>query len=232
VTPATDKFGALFTARFDTSAPIEVANVQVGGDNGDPVHLTWDVHPNESVEYYIYRKIKHNGVMGSPVYLSTLSHSTSSYDDPDYAVAGSSPDRLYYDVRAHHVPSNTFAQQSWVGGILGEIQETKQRETLDTLGVQKPAYTAYGLHVYPNPFNPTTTLDYQLVSDGYVTIQVLDVLGREIAELVSALRAPGRYSAKWNASSFASGIYFVRLSVLDALGHLKYRQVTKVLLSR
>lgn len=71
---------------------------------------------------------------------------------------------------------------------------------------------------YPNPFNPTTTIGYQLPTDGFVKLVVYDLLGRQIAELVSGPRAAGKYSATWNASSLASGVYFSRLSVSDELG--------------
>jgi hypothetical protein len=65
---------------------------------------------------------------------------------------------------------------------------------------------------YPNPFNPTVTIPYAVGALSPVRLSVFDLLGREVAVLVSDVREPGAYAARWNATSFASGIYFSRLT--------------------
>ena len=52
---------------------------------------------------------------------------------------------------------------------------------------------------YPNPFNPATTINYQIPKDGFVTLKIYDVLGKEIATLVNENKAPGRYNIDFNA---------------------------------
>jgi len=64
---------------------------------------------------------------------------------------------------------------------------------------------------YPNPFNPETTINYQLIMNGMVTLNVYDPLGREVAMLVNEERPAGTYSVQWNATGFSSGTYFYRL---------------------
>jgi len=64
---------------------------------------------------------------------------------------------------------------------------------------------------YPNPFNPTTTIRFSMPHPGHVTIKVFDVLGRELAKLVDGFHLPGFYDVSWDASSFASGVYFYRM---------------------
>jgi hypothetical protein len=64
---------------------------------------------------------------------------------------------------------------------------------------------------YPNPFNPTTTINYSIPEAGNVELKVYDVLGNEVADLVNQEMAPGNYSANFDASSLASGIYIYRL---------------------
>ena len=64
---------------------------------------------------------------------------------------------------------------------------------------------------YPNPFNPTTTISFALPSRSLVTLKVFDLLGREVATIVSGEMSAGNYSKQWNASKFASGVYFYRL---------------------
>ena len=64
---------------------------------------------------------------------------------------------------------------------------------------------------YPNPFNPTTTIEYSLPMSGEVSLKVYNLLGQEVANLVSGEIEAGYYSARWNASDVSSGIYFYRL---------------------
>jgi len=64
---------------------------------------------------------------------------------------------------------------------------------------------------YPNPFNPTTTINYSIPEAGNVELKVYDVLGNEVANLVNQEMAPGNYTANFDASSLASGIYIYRL---------------------
>ena len=69
---------------------------------------------------------------------------------------------------------------------------------------------------HPNPFNPITTIRYDLSEDGPVSIIIYDLMGREIKTLVKQVSAPGRYSVNWNGRNqfgkqIASGMYFYRM---------------------
>jgi photosystem II stability/assembly factor-like uncharacterized protein len=66
-------------------------------------------------------------------------------------------------------------------------------------------------HNYPNPFNPSTTLRYELSVLSSVDLRVFDVLGREVAVLVNEEKTPGHYSVTWDADGMSSGIYFYQL---------------------
>ena len=68
---------------------------------------------------------------------------------------------------------------------------------------------------YPNPFNPSTKINYQLPVDGKVNISVFDNSGREVANLVNEFKSAGYYTAEFNASALASGVYFYRISSGD-----------------
>jgi predicted CXXCH cytochrome family protein len=64
---------------------------------------------------------------------------------------------------------------------------------------------------YPNPFNPVTTIKFTIAKAGNVKIIIYDEVGRQVKTLVNSYYSQGKYSVEWNATSFASGIYFYRL---------------------
>ncbi len=65
---------------------------------------------------------------------------------------------------------------------------------------------------YPDPFNPTTTLEYHVPPrSDFVTLKIYDQLGREVALLVEGEKSPGVHTIRWDASGFAGGIYYARL---------------------
>jgi len=70
----------------------------------------------------------------------------------------------------------------------------------------------FALHAaYPNPFNPITTIKFDLPEDVSVSLIVYDLMGRQITKLVNESMNAGYHSVQWNATSTASGIYLVKL---------------------
>ena len=65
---------------------------------------------------------------------------------------------------------------------------------------------------YPNPFNPSTTIVFTLPEAGFVTLTVHNLIGQELATIVSGERAAGRYRVAWDARGLPSGVYFYRLT--------------------
>ena len=83
-----------------------------------------------------------------------------------------------------------------------------------TLGVnpsEAPDGYALGQN-YPNPFNPTSTIHYNIPLSGMVSLNVYDVIGREVGNLVNKIQKPGSYSVTFDASILASGMYIYKLS--------------------
>ena len=65
---------------------------------------------------------------------------------------------------------------------------------------------------YPNPFNPETTIAFEIPTDNEVNVAIYDVNGRLVETLHEGMMMKGQYQTTWNASQFASGVYFTRLS--------------------
>jgi len=65
--------------------------------------------------------------------------------------------------------------------------------------------------IYPNPFNPETTIEYQLAQPGKTSIEVFNIRGQKMAVLVNEEQGAGEHSFRWDAGGQNSGIYFVRI---------------------
>ncbi len=68
---------------------------------------------------------------------------------------------------------------------------------------------------YPNPFNPVTKIEYSIAKTAKVEIVVFDILGREVAKLVNETKKAGKHEVNFEASKYASGLYFYRLKAGD-----------------
>ena len=68
---------------------------------------------------------------------------------------------------------------------------------------------------YPNPFNPTTTLSFALPVISHVILEVYNIIGRLIYELINSNMDAGYHSVIWNADNNASGVYFVKMVAGD-----------------
>lgn len=104
------------------------------------------------------------------------------------------------------------------------LMSVEERRSLQ-LGIQL-------LQNYPNPFNPSTEIRFDLPAPGNVSLVVYDILGRNMAQLVSGVYEAGSHTATWNAQDFPSGIYFARFAVTDSEGKMLYGKVNKLVLMK
>jgi hypothetical protein len=65
---------------------------------------------------------------------------------------------------------------------------------------------------YPNPFNPSTTIEFSIPHTDFVTLKIYNLLGEEVASLVSERLTAGKYKYDWNAEELPSGVYFYKLN--------------------
>ncbi len=79
---------------------------------------------------------------------------------------------------------------------------------------------------YPNPFNPKTMIKYQLPMTNEVELSVFNLLGQKVAILITEKQQAGYHQVEWDASGFASGIYYYQLVAGE------YREVKKMILLR
>ncbi len=95
------------------------------------------------------------------------------------------------------------------------ILETAVYDTIPPIGIQNlnsGVPKSFGLHQnYPNPFNPVTKIKFDIPKISQVSIKMYDVIGNEVAVIYGGELAPGYYEAEFNASNYASGVYFYKI---------------------
>lgn len=115
------------------------------------------------------------------------------------------------------VTRNTLAvgKHAIVGLVNGYGRSDTLWVSVTTLGAIRnasPTPRGYVLeNAYPDPFNPSTTIEYRLPARSHVSLTVYDVLGRKAATLVNEVQSAGLHSVTFNAAELPSGVYFDRL---------------------
>ena len=102
-------------------------------------------------------------------------------------------------------------------------------EVKPDIGVTTPSILAL-YPPCPNPFNPATTISFELVTAGFVELKVFNITGREVASLVNGHLSLGMHEVVWDAEGMVSGVYFVRMEVqcAETLQHTNVKKVVLV----
>lgn len=140
----------------------------------------------------------YGNVSYDPIFLSTNSGGNFVGTPSKYA-----EHLLYYD------RANLFVNDH------GTISKMKITYNMPVIGIQNitgevPVEFALAQN-FPNPFNPATTINFEIPKSGFVKLAIYDLLGREMDVPLSQILSAGVYSVDWNAASYPSGVYFYRL---------------------
>lgn len=180
---------------------------------GQPIKVSWKQHPNTNVSHYkVYRKPK----FGSEQLVQTFNRTGDTnyvytYTDPIYIHTNnqSTTNLLYYDVRAYYAPDQRYSDADFKA-VYGETGDAKKIGEIDASSI---VIYEYGIESYPNPFNPTSTINYTIKEIGNVKITIYDALGRKVKELLNEIKTPGSYDIKFDGSKLSSGIYIYTMNV-------------------
>jgi len=217
--------GGTFSLMHASSQPSIINSIMYG--NSKP-----EIYINEGVPTVSYSIIDS---AGSKSYFGTGCSTENPYFDGETyklscmacgssmtspAVDGGHPDSVDTIIDCDAGRGTTRADMGYYGGALTGIAT----EIIDVDPELFP--TEYVLqNNYPNPFNPTTTISYQLVAAGQVELTVYNTLGQKIHTLLDQQQSAGVYSLIFDASNLPSGVYFYRLNIAG-----KFTQVNKMLL--
>ncbi|QQS38340.1 MAG: T9SS type A sorting domain-containing protein [Ignavibacteriales bacterium] len=172
---------------------------------GNHPKLVWGPHPTltDVVGYRVYRK--YGTATFDPI--ATTDFDEYYYNDTeltlDFIQGGTN---AYYYVKAIVIhESESEATNTVVANIDGQSPEK--------LISSKNIIYDFQINNYPNPFNPSTTIEYSTPERSNVVIKVYDMLGREVKELVNEIKDEGTYQVKFNAESLSSGVYIYTITV-------------------
>ena len=131
-----------------------------------------------------------------------------------------------------YVHNKTYLSQSWFnkGGIAYTFfpEDSSGTNSAESIELNQPVVINL-LNNYPNPFNPTTKISFQISERGFVTLKVYDLLGREISVLISEEKPAGNYEMNFDASELSSGTYVYSISFQSSENSRSYSMNKKML---
>ncbi len=209
---------------------LQVSVVVQGGDNNPK--LTWiagsepDVNP--SGNYLVHRRTKITQ-WGNWSLIATISGSSSQYIDLGITSAGSGPDSVQYKIQA----KDTQAKISAFSDVVSIRYNSNANKPFPS--VETPR--SFSLGSYPNPFNPSTSIIFEVPNKSVVKFSIFDVLGRSISELTEEVYEPGVYSRIWDGTNtqgnhVSAGIYFLKMIAKDEGAAIQYSNTNKLVLLR
>ena len=166
----------------------------------DGIHLSWDISPEEDFQYFRLEK----SFDSEFTEYETFDMIDTSFLDPDYVLDQTNYYRLAAVDHAENMSEYTGVVEATILSVYSDLIPT-----------------VFALHQnYPNPFNPITTLRYDLPEQGFVTITIYDMLGREIKSLVNTAQEAGFKSVTWNATNdhgkpVSAGVYLYQIQAGD-----------------
>ena len=205
---------------FKITAPAPPTNVvltDVPDDNGGQLEITWGLSADddELLYYGIYRSL--NPIPTEPVaiesfesvadfieaektttiLMATLEKGTSNYTDEFFPVSGA---QYYY----------------WVAAVAEYGESAKIAAGIRT-GIENKPYEFKVSAPFPNPFNPTTSIQYELPEASHVKLVIYDCLGRKVTVLQDGVMNAGTHKIVWDARNsqgnpVGSGVYLYQLS--------------------
>ena len=193
--------GMLGGPSADFVAPAAVGGLVLADLGGGLIQLTWDAGSEPDLDYYvIYRDSAEVFIPTPAKALASVPHPTVSYDDTPPA------GDWYYLVAA--------VNEGGYGG--GYSDMVYMSGDPSAVGDALPKAMAIA-RIAPNPFNPRTTIHFDVAKSSQIWLGIYDVAGRLVKDLVSGTLTPGRHKAVWDGRdrsgrAAAAGVYFVRMT--------------------
>ncbi len=214
---------------IDNDAPPAPNNLSYSADASYHPVISWSSVNKMDVtnggDYKIYRKAPFDSDYGL---LATVSGTTTSYTDTDVdlphpgGLSGNTD--YYYKIQTVDCNNNSSALSSAL------TVEAEGDSPLKSGNVQPTDFAL--LNNYPNPFNPSTKISFNLPSQSIVNISVYNVLGEMVSNLIQNQSfGAGQHSVSFNAANLPSGMYLYNMNAIDENGK-EFNATNKMILSK
>lgn len=169
-----------------------------GLSSEDNVILTWKDRSYNADYFVIERKKEDENKFAQ---IAELSKGTESFTDSTITESG----KYYY--RAKAVSDTSSSDYTDIDSVTAAVTSIDENE--------KSNLNYMIFRNYPNPFNPSTKIDFSVPSQTKVRIDVYDILGGKVAELINEEKPSGRYEVDFIANNLSSGVYIYQLTYSD-----------------
>ncbi|HPI26477.1 MAG TPA: T9SS type A sorting domain-containing protein [Candidatus Cloacimonadota bacterium] len=201
-----DGFGAKGTIDFsllfgDDTLPVEMGNMSVSPIGAHAVNLEWLSHSETNLlGYYVWRS--ETGSLQDARMISPLIQATNSSNGNAYVFqdTNDAPSASYWVEAVEYDGASTYH-----GPVIYQAPE----QGSEAPEIQRTALES----IYPNPFNPTTTISYWLKERQSVSLRIYDYRGRLVHSVNKVMQETGKHSYIWNAGDAASGVYLMKLQI-------------------
>ncbi|MCB0746856.1 MAG: T9SS type A sorting domain-containing protein [Ignavibacteriae bacterium] len=216
--------GAPTTGKFEPAPP---ENFDIDEQQENWPILSWN-HSSATdycIGYKIYRSItNHYNDPRTFSLLTTVSSNTTSYEDTQ--VEFGNWDYAHYYVVAKNTYIDSDPTEELTASLIGLLNKKNEKKEI-IASEDNTKIILYCLNSnYPNPFNPTTQISYQIPENAFVNLVVYNSLGQKVKTLVNQYQGLGSYNVEFNAESLPSGLYFYQLKAG------KFSDVKKMMLTK
>jgi len=196
--------------RGDTVSVAEFRIVKANGGAHAPAFIIKKISASKTYAMYSLTLFWPNGAKGAMMIYQRTGQNGTFLATAGFKPGSSSTFQQYIQVGK----VNAYCAESFLDGVETfsdtVIVDTNPTDVKETELHAIPAGIVLQ-QCYPNPFNPLTNISFTLPTRSFVTLKIFDLLGREVATLVSEEMSAGSYSKQWNAANRSTGIYFYRL---------------------
>lgn len=207
---------AYATAIVDTNIPRAPSNLTVSNTTPTTITIQWQDNSDNEQGFIIARRVQGEMIFR---YIDTVTADVLTYQE-----VGLTPDNLYfYKVCSFNNYglsdfSNTVSARAEKGtGIIGNTSAIPDGFFLG--------------NNYPNPFNPSTNIQFAIPSNSFIELKIFNSLGKEVESLIEGQHlTAGTYTVSWNAGNLSSGIYFCKIIVSSEFNGSQFFTDTKKML--
>jgi thermitase len=198
-------------------------NFTVTGNVGEHPTSSWNPNTEPDLDgYYLY---KNEGGIGWQLF-RTLDKNTTSYTDYSVTIGSNGKINACYRVSAFDITDQESDKSIPKCKPIGSTKKHTIEILPESYSLNRP---------FPNPFNPETTIKYDLPEQSIVQLIIFDLLGRKINTLKNKTEDAGFYSIKWdgtdeNGHSLSSGMYIIYISAQSLESEEMFTQSQKVVL--